>query len=349
MFKNSLIAVLVSLFLGACFLFLGCDDDENGPQILDNTALKIEPAGLPSVMESDGLAYELWVADTLEESTLASLGKFFWDNEAYEFLNLLGSPRSDVFNLPEGKTTSDYNLVFLTFEPYPDTDEEGSLNYAMSARIVEEFPILRMKFDESFAEALGVYVLTSLSDFNLDETDTAAYEISGLWFAAVSAGDFDYGSLTPGLVVPTLSQDANMTYEGWVYMQGWEEPLSLGKFRNAQFRDYSNPYIDDQYAPLFPGEDFLMPDDAPPWIINDFPLVLVGDRGDTASQVFITLEPYPDPDEANPFPLVLLSRNLPFLTGPSDRKISKAHRAVTMGNRYISLPTITVTRTARED
>ncbi|HEQ99870.1 MAG TPA: hypothetical protein ENO22_11085 [candidate division Zixibacteria bacterium] len=349
MFKNSLITVLVSLLLGACFLFLGCDDDGNGPQDLGNTALKLAPAGLPSLMEDDGLVYELWVADTVDESTIASLGKFFWDNDAYEFLDLLGSPRSDVFNLPEGKTTSDYNLMFITFEPYPDTDEEGTLNYAMSAQIIEEYPILWMKFDEMFAEVAGYYVLTSLSDFNLDESDTAAYEISGLWFAEVTPGDFGYNSLTPGLLVPTLSQQANMTYEGWVYMQGWEEPLSLGKFRNAQFRDYSNPYIDNQYAPLLPGEDFLMPDDAPAWIIDSFPLVLVGDRGDTASQVFITLEPYPDPDEANPFPLVLLSRNLPFLTGPSDRKISKAHKQITMGNRYINLPTIQVTRTARED
>ncbi len=349
MFKNSLITALISLALGACFLSLGCDDDDgNGPQTLDNTALKLAPAGLPTVTEEDNLVYELWVVDTLDETTLTSLGRFFWDNEAYEFQNLFGFSRSDVFDLPQGKTTSDYNLMFITFEPYPEDDREPSLNYVMSGPIVEEFPILRMKFDESFAEVTGTYVLSSLSDYNLDAEDSAALEISGIWFSGVEAGGFNYSALSPGLLLPTLSQDANIIYEGWVFLQGWERPLSTGKFRNPDFRDMSNPYIDDKYAPLIPGEDFLIGNGAPSWIRNEFPLELVGERGDTASMVMITLEPYPDPDERNPFPLVLLSRNLPFLAGPSDRKIGKAHSVIQMGNRYIELPTIDVTRTARE-
>jgi hypothetical protein len=74
--------------------------------------------------------------------------------------------------------------------------------------------------------------------------------------------------------------------------------------------------------------------------------VLVGSSKNDSTAVFITMEPYPDPAPRDPFPLILLSRNLPFLTDTVDMIKNKAHVTMNLGNRYSALPRIEVTRSA---
>jgi hypothetical protein len=102
-----------------------------------------------------------------------------------------------------------------------------------------------------------------------------------------------------------------------------------------------NPHIENQYAPLVPGEDFL---NNKPSGFNkiDFPFNLIAMAGDSTA-VFITLEPDPDPFPREPFPLVVLSRNLPFKESPDDLGV-KIQRIVKMGNRQKDMPRIEVTR-----
>jgi hypothetical protein len=350
MLKKSLVTILSLLFLTSSLFVWGCsNDDGNGPQTLDNTALKLRPARLPSIDSEDGLIYELWVVDTNDSASLTSLAQFFWSSESYEFINTLGFPRSNVFNLPRGMTTDDYNMMYISIEPYPDTSDAMSQNNILSGRIIADYPILEIIPDESLVDVTGSYILTSMTDFNLRVDQPQAHEISGVWFINIETTPFSYANMQVGLDLPSIPASKNYTYEGWVYMDGWERPLSLGKFRNVNFRDMSNPYVDDLYAPLVPGEDFLNNSKAPSWIKDMFPLELVGEIGDSVSQVFITLEPYPDPDPQDPFSMVIMSRNLPFLRDATDLKIRKAHQVMVLGNRYSTLPTIEVTRTAAEN
>lgn len=350
MLKKSLVTILSLLVLTSSLFVWGCsNDDGNGPQILDNTALKLKPLALPSISEEDNLTYELWVVDTTDVSTLASLGQFFWNRDSYEFISTLGFPRSDVFDLPRGKTTDDYNMMYISIEPYPDTSDAMSQNNFLRGQILPDYPILKIKVDEALKEMAGTYILTSMTDFNLEADDTSAHEISGIWFINYETTPFDYSNLQVGLDLPSIPVEKNYTYEGWIFMQGWDRPLSLGKFRNPNYRDMSNPYIDDKYAPLVPGEDFLNNQKAPSWLRNQFPVQLVGNPNDSLSEVFITLEPYPDPNPQDPFYFVLMSRNLPFQRDANDLKIRKAHQIMMLGNRYLYLPTIEVTRTAAEN
>jgi hypothetical protein len=350
MLKKSLVTILSLLVLTSSLFVWGCsNDDGNGPQVLDNTALKLRPLGLPSVLEENNLIYELWVTDTTDAATLTSLGQFFWNKESYEFINTLGFPRSDVFNLPGGKTTDDYNMMYITIEPYPDTSKAMSQNNLLRGRIIPSYPILKIKVDESLSQIAGTYALTSMTDFNLSTDDSSSHEISGIWFINYETTPFTYSNLEVGLDLPSIPASKNYTYEGWVYMEGWQQPLSLGKFRNPNYRDMNNPYVDDKYAPLVPGEDFLNNQEAPSWIRDMFPLELVGNPDDSVSMVYITLEPYPDPNPQEPFPLILMSRNLPLLRDLNDLKIRRAHQVMVLGNRYLYLPVIEVTRTAAVD
>jgi len=343
MSKDSIFRILsiisLSLFLIA---LVGCGDDSNGPQITDNRALKLRPIGLPSLSADDKLIYELWAYGEADTAA-TSLGKFFWNSEQYKFKTVYGYNRSEIFNLPEGKTTEDYLGMSLTLEPYPDPSPEPSHSEILFGLIIPEYPILEMAFIDLFTNVSGVYTLATLSDYNLDKDDPLSYETSGVWFTAPATGiSYEYQNLLYGLLLPVINDDANLIYEAWVYKAGFKRPLSLGKFRNPFYRDLSNPHLDNKYAPLVPGEDFLK---NPPSGFN-FPVVLVGSSKNDSTAVFITMEPYPDPAPRDPFPLILLSRNLPFLTDTVDMIKNKAHVTMNLGNRYSALPRIEVTRSA---
>jgi len=88
--------------------------------------------------------------------------------------------------------------------------------------------------------------------------------------------------------------------DGWVY-QGWvlhdTHVLTTGRFRYADSTDWDAPYSADEVAPpSFPGEDFLR--NSP---VNGFEFSV-------EDSVWISVEPFPDPDPATPFPYTLYAR-----------------------------------------
>jgi len=348
MIKRFALSILSLIVIFSAFVLIGCEKDTAGPEAEGNTALVLNPEFLPTLLEEDNLIYELWVAkitvirEVIYMDDVASLGKFLWDSWAYEFLNDRGSPRKggNVFNMPEGEIVDDYEFMFITIEPFPDPDPEMALNGALQGTINPEFSVLTMKFASEFNEASGHYLISTLTDYDL--SDGTGNEASGLWFAYIETGNtFEYENLRLGLELPIFTEEANFTYEGWVYKEEWPRPLSLGKFRNPYFRDLNNPYIDNRYAPLLPGEDFL---ENPPSGF-DFPLSLIGLEGDSTA-VYITIEPYPDPAPDSPFPIIFLSRNLPLKEAVSDRDSRYWHKAEALGLRYSTMPQIKVERTA---
>ncbi len=345
MLKRFFLIILSLILIVSTFIFIGCSDDDNIVQPDATNALKLRPLYLPSLKQADSLIYEMWVAnitvirEVVYMDEVASLGQFFWDDENAKFMNKWEFPRKggDVFNLPEGKVADDYDLMFITMEQYPDDDPEMALNGVLQGAIIPDYPDLTMKYSGGFDEASGVYVLASLTDHNLDVNEGA-----GIWFTYTETGnDFEYENLELGLYLPIMIEEANFIYEAWVYMDSWSKPLSLGKFRNPLFRDLDNPYVDNKYAPLLPGEDFLR---NPPRGF-EFPLDLVGHEGDSTA-VFITIEPYPDPDPKNPFPIICMSRNLPLLQDANDTPSRKWHQTMVLGNRFSTMPKIEVVRTA---
>lgn len=333
-----LLVVLSSIFM------IGCnDDDSSNPQTVSNTALKLRPIYLPTILEDKDIILELWVMDSTDASTLTSIDQFFWDDESYEFRNEYGFKRKDIFNLPKGKTTDDYNKMIISFEPYPDDSRAMSKSNLLSGPIIPVYPILHIEFDTSYMEASGSYFLSTITDYNLDRTTTSSHEPAGLWFMYFDPSeDFIFDNFEVGLNLPVLPDDYNMIYEAWVYKEGFSRPLSLGKFRNCAYRDFSNPYIDNKFAPLLPGEDFLYNEPSG----FDFPLTLVADSHSDSTAVYITMEPYPDPLPREPFPLILLSRNLPVISGAVPTPENQTHVNMQLGNRYTTLPYIEVTRTA---
>ncbi len=342
MSKRLLLVVFSTFLLAAMAVFTGCDDDENIVVSNQNTAFKLKPMFMPTIMPEDSVVFELWAHTDTLDSEPVSLGKFFWDDDRAQFMNEFGFSRSDIFNLPRGMTTEEYAMLSVTLEPYPDPSNEPSNSMILDVPIIAEFPILEMEFDSLHSVSTGSYVLSTLTDNNLDALDESANEAAGVWFATLEGGaSFTYGNLEVGLFMPVIPQDANVIYESWVFKEGFPRPLSMGKFRHPQFRDLENPYVDNKFAPLLPGEDFLRNEPSG----FDFPLTLVANKGDSTA-VFITLEPYPDPFPREPFPFIMMSRNLPFLTGPSDAVSNRVHKVLVLGNRFSTLPKIEVTRTA---
>ena len=342
MYKKSILTLLSLLVILSSMFIMSCNDDSSGPQTITNNALKLRPIYLPTILEDQDIILELWVMDSTDESTLVSIDQFFWDDEAYEFRNEYGFKRKDIFNLPKGKTTDDYNKMMISFEPYPDDSREMSQSNLLSGPIIPVYPILALEFDATYKEAAGSYVLTTLTDYDINRDDLNSNEPAGLWFLYRDPGeDFAYENFEVGLTLPVLADDYNMIYEAWVYKEGFTRPLSLGKFRNCGYRDLSNPYIDNKFAPVLPGEDFLYNEPSG----FDFPLTLVADTRDDSTAVYITMEPYPDPLPRDPFPLILLSRNLPVISGAVPTPENQTHVNMQLGNRYTTLPYIEVTRT----
>lgn len=348
MLKRFFLIILSLILIVSCFAFISCSSDDEIVQPDATNALKLRPLYLPSLQQEDSLIYEMWVAnitvvrEVVYMDELASLGQFFWDAENATFQNKWEFPRKgrDVFNLPEGRVADDFDIMFITIEQYPDDDPEMAMNGIFQGQIIPDYPDLTMEAIGGYNEAFGSYALATITDYDL--SDETGNEASGIWFAGVEIGeDFTYENLILGLSLPIFLETTNLSYEGWVYMDSWPKPLSLGKFKNPYFRDLSNPYVDNKYAPLVPGEDFLK--NAPRGF--EFPLSLIGNKGDSTA-VFITIEPCPDPDPKNPFPIICMSRNLPLLEDENDSPERKWHQTVQLGNRYSTMPKIEVNRTA---
>ncbi len=281
-----------------------------------------------------GGIYEGWVV-TLDIVGLGvytpqyfSLGRFGWDNYVFTFLDSAGNARGGDFTANQNLFTEDFapivhpetlkviarrmaegNTVQLSFanralaglkvllvsvEPLIDT-----------ARSTPDIPFLAGvcnisgKFDLIYPinykdpDVECHYFLASPSDtlINLGkDSSTVAKnnETEGIW-----VGIFDPKSSARGMpdtIFANLDVVKGWQFETW--FQKGSTLISLGKIRRADSADLSNPYTDTlRKAFQIPGEDFR---------INNPPFTNA-----LAATIMLTLEPYPDPDPASIFPLLL--------------------------------------------
>ena len=142
----------------------------------------------------------------------------------------------------------------------------------------------------------GRYVLATPTDQDPEN------ELGGIWFL-----DPFQGPDAPGLQLPTLLN--GWDYEGWVVIEG--QPVSTGKFFQADATDGSFLYSGSVQGPAVPGEDFLR--NAPTGLT--FPPDLSG------AEVFITMEPWQQWDQApnEPFFVRILEADIPPARDPGHR------------------------------
>ncbi len=301
----------------AIVFFAGCGEDQAvyTPPVKEANALVLRPINLPTLVNTNN-CYELWLVDanfTVDEDSNAirviddelSLGKFYWNRQRYEFFNLNGTQRDSNFVTPNRENIYDYSVIAITVESLEDDgvranngliyDEiefgqpiEGQFNFygRFSPEVVMDFG----------GPLAASYVFRTYSD----DGDPLSNLESGIWFHARNIAGDDFRST---LNVPGIREAAGFIYEGWVvYPDLLAAPLSTGKFRLPFVEDLSNPYMGPYWYPNTPGEDFV----ANPPAGVEFPLNLVGN-----GKVVVTIEPYPDPDPAEPFPFTLFEAPLP--------------------------------------
>ncbi len=339
-----LLSVLVVLVINA----IGCGKKEVEPvdEVYFGNALQLKPKWLPTLLDPSKSCYELWLVKfdfTVDEDSNAirivedevSLGKFYWNTTAYEFYSLGSQPISDIFSVPGGRNVYDFNVVMITVEPLTDDcvrSNNGLIFYEITDPILPIHGQFNM-FDRAAYDVVLEYeapVNTEVNSIHAsfmlrtysDDGNPDSNSLTGLWFHGetyrVSRLVIDQA-----LYMPMIQPNANFVYEGWVFVEdSFPCPLSTGKFRNPNVQDWDNSHGGTDWYPNVPGEDFI--NDPPPGFT--FPVSLVGN-----GKVFITFEPYPDPEPDKMFPFILFDRLLPVNEPSYDNEIE-------MGSRYNTLP-----------
>ena|GEM_PF-2224733 len=314
--KTIFAALMICTLCLTVILSCGKDDIPIVPPRIFGNAIELQPYNLPTM--NANICYELWLvdidysydADSNEIRIIneeMSLGRFYWDNHRYEFNDLNGNVIGNVFYTDTNRNVYDFNTLMITFESQED-DGIRANNGLMYADIEFGQPVegifnffgmaspdVVMELEDPDENLMTAdFVLRTYSDDGNPDTDVA----SGIWFHSIVQGQTSL-EFAHTLRIPAFTESANFTYEGWVKMPGsLPRPISTGKFKIPYFEDWSNPHAGSYPYRGVPGEDFL--NNAPEGFEGLFPLVLIGDGNDT---VFITIEPYPDPDPLDPFPL----------------------------------------------
>jgi hypothetical protein len=335
-----LLSVLVVLLINA----IGCGKKEVEPvdKVYFGNALYMKPWNLPTLLDPSKSCYELWLVKfdfTIDEDSNAirivedetSLGKFYWNTTAYEFYSLEGRPISDTFSVPGGRNVFDFNVVMITVEPLTD-DGVRSNNGLIFYEITDPALPIHGQFDMFDRAAYDVvleyealdnsisagFMLKTYSDDGIGSENS----LSGLWFHGDTIRNNQH-VIGQALYMPLIRPNANFVYEGWIVMEdSLPRPLSTGKFRNPNVQDLDNSHGGTEWYPNLPGEDFI--NNPPPGFT--FPVNLVGD-----GKVYITFEPYPDPEPDKMFPFVLFDQLLPDDEHNFDNEFE-------MGSRYNKLP-----------
>ena len=124
-----------------------------------------------------------------------------------------------------------------------------------------------------FSDASGQYILATPTD----GTGSPENERAGVWWTAIPRAQ--------SLFLPELSE--GWEYEMWQVIDG--QALTGGKFTNPFAPDQAAPFSGPDPAPPLVGEDYLI--NAPDGFT--FPVDLRG------MEVFISVEPIPDPSPAS--------------------------------------------------
>jgi len=329
----AVVTVLIALVIVSC----GKDEPPPTSSNVYGNAVLLRPFNLPTLEDDSKICYELWLVDfeysrdsDSNEIRIVndeiSLGKFYWNSNRYEFNNLTGGALDSVFETPDKRNVYDFNTIMITLEPLED---DVRSNNGVIFDDIEFGQPIRGQFDFVNRQARDVvyeteftmkadYVLRSYSDDGSPLDDP----LTGLWFHDVT-GTPPNQRLVKTLTMPVLTDKANISYEGWIEYPGvLPHPISTGKFKNPHYKDWNNQFAGSYAFPNLPGEDFVAHEPAG----LDFPLTLVGD-----GMVYITIEPYPDPDPDERFPLTIFSSPLPVSTPLHSSRFP-------MENRYGFLP-----------
>jgi len=268
---------LVLIALAA--IVAGCGDDATAPVPSSNLTLNLnglEPLG-------GGYHYEGWAILGAPVST----GKFNVGNGS-QLVDLNGTAISGN-TFATGVNLSTATAIVITIEPPGDTNAVPAATKYLGGNVSGGNASLGVghtaALGNDFAGAAGKYILATPTNGN----DTN--ENSGIWFLSLATG-----SPAQGLSLPALP--AGWRYEGWVVIAG--SPVTTGTFVDPAAGDQSAPYSDNQSAPPFPGEDFLLNAPSP----LAFPTDIANGRA------VISIEPDPDPSTA-PFTLKPLNGLIP--------------------------------------
>jgi hypothetical protein len=312
--KKTIFALLtISALFFALVWSCGKEDIPVSSERAFGNAIQLFPYDLPTMQGN--ICYELWLVDInyaydadsnelriIEEEM--SLGRFYWDRYRYEFSDLDSNVLENVFPTVDDRNVYGFNTLMITFEPLEDDGVRANngllyadIEFGQPVEGVFDFfgmasPDVVMELVDPDEEMTGDFVLRTYSDDGNPGTDMAF----GLWFHAFAGVPLEF---THTLRTPAFTERANFCYEGWITMPGtFPRAISTGKFKVPYLADWSNPYLGPYPYRSVPGEDFLQ---NPPTGFEDlFPLELFSDGTDT---VFISIEPFPDPDPLDPFPL----------------------------------------------
>ncbi|MEW5702437.1 MAG: hypothetical protein AB1792_09430 [Candidatus Zixiibacteriota bacterium] len=303
-------AVVVAA-LSLCTFACGSDKGNGTPveQPYNRIAFTFFSAG---PLESDNLVYQVWAQAvsgslTAQTGSTVSLGRFRLR---------VAQPGGDTLMYTEGGTLiagntlsglpvdlGDYDSLFVTIEPSPDTDTlpSGSVYLRGDIPIKHGNTIGSLNFPVSqllsVRDSLSRFIFATPTDEDPDN------ELSGVWFVGVerSQGLHDLVALPSGWI-----------YEGWAWhgIGAQRMAYSTGPFADPAASDMDSSHSGPLPGLGFPGEDFL---ENPPPGAPAFPLSFASGDG-----FAITIEPVPDPDPSRPFPFAIFTSYDDLVPGSSD-------------------------------
>jgi len=212
---------------------------------------------------SNGATFEGWL---IVDGQPVSTGKF---NDA-----------STSIDIPVVLETLENATEFiLSIEPANDSDPAPSKTKILSGLFADD--VAQLSINKVIGDLTGIsgkFVMATPTD---DVSDNDEF---GIWFEDPSGFQ-----VAPGLNLPMLVD--GWKYEGWVILNN--KPVTTGTFSKVDQADDASPYSGNGTAPNYPGEDFL----------NTAPqgLTFPQDGDVRGKMVVISIEPFPDFDQATPF------------------------------------------------
>lgn len=260
---------VLSIALGVLATTSCSDDDTPADPPAPRADLTFNIIGLQEL--TNGATYEGWI---IVDGEPISTGRF-------DKLEI-----GQKFSVEKAKLdeASDFTI---TIEGPDDDDKLPSDTKILSGSFANNVAVLDIdSVIADFNGSSGKFVMATPTD-NPGTPDNDQF---GLWFM-----DPNGGSPIAGLDLPELPK--GWKYEGWLVTN--DTPVTTGTFSSVDGKDDSSPYSGNEDAPDFPGEDFL----------NTAPagLTFPQDGDVRGKQVVVSIEPFPDYDQAKPFYIKPLS------------------------------------------
>lgn len=216
---------------------IGAQEAESGPdQPVSGFPIDLDFVGLEPLGE--GFVYEGWI---VVDGTPVSTGRFIIeeiDGDRTYVADSLAT-QSDLEN------ASDF---VLTIEPAVGDDPAPAAAKPLGGAIVDGVAQLThahpAALGNDFSSAAGQFIIATPTT-----ADDTSDDYSGVWFLEIT----DEGPVA-GLDLPTLPD--GWVYEGWAVIDG--QPVSTGRFVDANGPDDFNGFSGPDPSPAYPGEDFIV-------------------------------------------------------------------------------------------